>query len=297
MLRNKVAAMGLPGMQTRITLIGVIISAIMVANAAAALAKPDCPDKCGDVEIPFPFGMTEDCYLDKSFNITCDNNTARVGTVPVTHISIESHELRVLQYVARDCYNSTGVRVQYNKANFWAAMYTISSTKNKFTAVGCDTYAYLGGEQNGENYWTGCMSLCSSLRNVVNESCNGIGCCEVELPVGLKNISMKVGSYYNHTNVSEFNPCGYAFVVEQGQFNFSSDYLRNISSEMLPMVLDWAIGNEKCREATRNKTNFACKGNSECHDLHSRDGYHCKCKQGYQGNPYLDDGCQGIIHL
>ncbi|GMY06620.1 putative wall-associated receptor kinase-like 16 [Fagus crenata] len=100
--------MGLPGMQTRITLIGVIISAIMAANAAAALAKPDCPDKCGDVEIPFPFGMTEDCYLDKSFNITCDNNTARVGTVPVTHISIESHELRVFQYVARDCYNSTG---------------------------------------------------------------------------------------------------------------------------------------------------------------------------------------------
>ncbi|GMY06616.1 putative wall-associated receptor kinase-like 16 [Fagus crenata] len=282
-------------MQTRITLIGVIISAIMAANAAAALVKPGCRDQCGNVSVPFPFGLTDGCYLNEDFHITCDDNvTAKKGTVPVKHISIESHELRVMKYVARDCYNSTGARVQYNENNFRAAMYTISKTKNKFTAVGCDTYAYLSGEQNGEKYWTGCMSLCYSLLNVVNGSCSGVGCCEVELADGLKNISTKVGSYYNHTDVSDFNPCGYAFVVEQGQFNFSSDDLRNISSKRLPMVLDWAIGNETCREATRNKTNFACKGNSECHDLNPRDGYRCKCKQGYQGNPYLDDGCQDI---
>ena len=289
--------MGLPGKQTRITLIGVIISAIMAANAAAALVKSGCSHKCGDVEIPFPFGMTEDCYLDKSFNITCNNNIARRGTVTVTNISIESHELRVMQYVAQDCYSKYGVRVNHNEPSFWAAMYTISSTKNKFIAVGCDTKAYLMGKQNGEKYWTGCISVCSSLRNVVNGSCTGVGCCEVEFPDGLKDISVSVHSYDNHTNVLDFNPCGYAFVVEQGQFNFSSDDLRNISSKMLPMVLDWAIGNETCEKAARNEINFACKGNSECHDLHSRDGYHCKCKQGYQGNSYLDDGCQGIIHL
>ena len=250
------------------------------------------------LSLPFPFGLTDGCYLNEDFHITCDDNvTAKTGDVTVTNISIESHELRVLQYVARDCYDSIGESVQNNDPYFWTTMYTISKTKNKFTVVGCDTYAYLSGEQNDEKYWTRCMSLCYSLHNVVNGSCSGVGCCEVELPDGLKNISVSVNSYYNHTNVSDFNLCGYAFVVEQGQFNFSSDDLRNISSKRLPMVLDWAIGNETCREATRNKTNFACKGNSECHDLHSWDGYRCKCKQGYQGNPYLDDGCQGIIHL
>jgi hypothetical protein len=89
--------MGLHGMLTRITLIGVIISAIMAAAAAAALVKPGCHDKCGDVEIPFPFGLKDDCYLDETFHITCDDNvTAKTGTVTVTNISIESHELRVL---------------------------------------------------------------------------------------------------------------------------------------------------------------------------------------------------------
>lgn len=107
---------------------------------------------------------------------------------------------------------------------------------------------------------------------------------------------MEVDSFNNHTNVSDFNPCSSAFIVEQGQFNFSSNYLRNMSKEMLPIVLDWAIGKETCEEAARNKTNFACKRNSECHDRFSTMlGYQCSCKPGYRGNPYLYDGCQGMI--
>uniref|UniRef100_A0A2N9FF72 Wall-associated receptor kinase galacturonan-binding domain-containing protein n=1 Tax=Fagus sylvatica TaxID=28930 RepID=A0A2N9FF72_FAGSY len=100
--------MGLHGMLIQITLIGVIISAIVVAAAEAALAKPGCHDKCGDVEIPFPFGLKDGCYLDETFHIACDDNvTAKTGSLTVTNISIEVHEMRVLSYVARDCYNMT----------------------------------------------------------------------------------------------------------------------------------------------------------------------------------------------
>ncbi|KAE7997212.1 hypothetical protein FH972_001866 [Carpinus fangiana] len=278
---------------------GVIIFAIVGARAASPTSKPGCTNyKCGDVEIPFPFGLTKACYLDDSFSITCQSGKPMIGDVPVTNISIENHGVHVLPFVGEVCYD----KVSGPKSNtynstfyFWAAQtqYTISNSKNKFIVLGCDTFAYLNGFQNGENYTIGCSSQCLSLNNVINGSCSGVGCCEVGFPDGVKVIQVDVYSVYNHTKVRNFNPCSYAFFVEKGKFNFSTDYLMDLGKEKLPMVLDWAVGNETCAEA-QDKPNFACQENSECHDLQTRQGYRCNCKQGYKGNPYLHGGCQDV---
>ncbi|KAE8100175.1 hypothetical protein FH972_018100 [Carpinus fangiana] len=189
------------------------------------------------------------------------------------------------------------VRVQgrryKNKPEFRVSQYTISNSKNKFTVIGCDTSAYLSGYQNGELYKIGCSSECPTFKNVVNGSCSGVGCCELGFPDGLKNIStVEVNSFNNHSNVWDFNPCGY-----EGQFNFTADHLKNYTNQTVPLVLDWAVSNLTCEEA-RNKPNFACKDiNNECIDLQTRqDGYRCQCKQGCKGNPYLQGqgGCQDI---
>ncbi|XP_040997136.1 putative wall-associated receptor kinase-like 16 [Juglans microcarpa x Juglans regia] len=91
-----------------ISFIGMILLAMVAAAAAAAAAQaqPGCANKCGDnVEIPFPFGLSEECYLNKMFNISCDDSlSATIGVnVRVTNISIEAHEMHVLALVARDC--------------------------------------------------------------------------------------------------------------------------------------------------------------------------------------------------
>ncbi|KAG6626120.1 hypothetical protein CIPAW_15G025200 [Carya illinoinensis] len=288
-----------------ISFIGVLILFAMVAASAvaAAQAKPGCTHKCGDVEIPFPFGLSKDCFLgddnDQSFSITCDGSDPKpkTGNITVTNISIEAHEMHVLTPVVKYCYSQSGdVQFWNNSYIILQATQSVSKTKNEFTVVGCDTIGMIGGFQNGDKYWTGCVSKCNtSLKSVVNGSCSGVGCCKVEFPYGWQYIDVHMRSIDNHVNVWGFNPCSYAFVVERGKFNFSTDYFKDLTAELrLPMVFDWVVGNKSCEEA-KKKPNFACKDkNSKCHDPERRSGYQCKCEPGYQGNPYLPDGCLDI---
>lgn len=41
---------------------------------AASLANPVCQDKCGDVNFYFTFGVGEGCYMNKSFEVVCNDS-------------------------------------------------------------------------------------------------------------------------------------------------------------------------------------------------------------------------------
>ncbi|GFY85546.1 wall associated kinase 5 [Actinidia rufa] len=197
-------------------------------------------------------------------------------------------------HCARDCYNKQYLREYYNDPWMTSAKFPISNDQNKFIAVGCDTYAVIKGSQ-GQKYTTGCLSLCDSIDNVINGSCSGIGCCQAIIPKEVRSFNITVNSYEKHANVWDFNPCSYAFVVEDNTYNFSSLDLKNFQNRTtVSVVLDWSVGNETCDEARKNQTSYACKENSECYNFDNGPGYRCNCSEGYEGNPYLSNGCQDI---
>ncbi|MCI17588.1 wall-associated receptor kinase 2-like [Trifolium medium] len=144
------------------------------------------------------------------------------------------------------------------------------------------------------------MALCNRLNDIVaNESCSGTGCCKVSIPqdhVLTKVTYGTVGVFNNHSAVHDFNPCGYAFLVENGAYSFTSTDLLKLEKEEFPVLLDWAVGNQTCQQAQKDLSNYACKDNkSTCYDATERSGYLCRCFNGYWGNPYLIHGCQGIL--
>ncbi|KAF5785591.1 hypothetical protein HanXRQr2_Chr10g0430391 [Helianthus annuus] len=156
------------------------------------------------------------------------------------------------------------------------------------------------------------MVFCSRPDEVVGGNCSGNGCCESSIPQDINYYKTQVDSLRNSgnmTDTSSFAPCTYAFVGEENVFKFNglndltardvndTSFFDWIESHV-PIVLDWAIGNQSCAQA--NKTNdFACQANSTCVDsTREAGGYRCGCKEGYEGNPYLSPGCLGTIdHL
>ncbi|XP_022007551.1 wall-associated receptor kinase-like 2 [Helianthus annuus] len=143
----------------------------------------------------------------------------------------------------------------------------------------------------------GCFGLCRNVDVVPNGRCSGIGCCQTSIPDRLLYYNTTLHSLTRHSDVWHFNECGYCFLVEEGRFEFGGaahlstsylDFAKRIESTM-PVVVDWVIApSESCATEVNS-----CKGNSSCYDVDGG-GYRCKCNSGYEGNPYLDPGCQGV---
>ncbi|CAH8389964.1 unnamed protein product [Eruca vesicaria subsp. sativa] len=255
---------------------------------------PGCPTRCGNVSIEYPFGISTGCYYagHDSFNLTCNETTNKLffgNNMQVINIS-HSGELRILKSISFRCYNTTSVT---GRSTFKTTLTNFTlSNKNSFTAVGCNTYAFMTTTYEDRNYSTGCLSICDSIPKE-NGLCSGEGCCHTSVPKGSKRFRIRSRRFDRETSVSDFNPCSYAFLVEDGMFRFSpAKDLQNLRNVMkFPILLDWSIGGQTCQKVGNTRI---CGKNSVCLDSTTRTGYNCKCKAGYDGNPYLPEGCQDI---
>ncbi|CAH2050885.1 unnamed protein product [Thlaspi arvense] len=294
------------GSKEKLLVVMVAVAAVTAALPFAVIAAPTtaslagCKNHCGSVSITYPFGMDkQECYLNVDFRIQCNNSVPYLGdsNIDISKIMLLEGQMRLPMFVGRACYNQFGnyMSKDSNDPSLRLGRFSISNTKNKFVAIGCDTIASVQVQIFGlnGNVSTGCNTQCNEMTDIPSGDCSGIGCCEANIPSEVGKYTIFMATYNFHRDVSSFNNCSYAFVVEEGEFNFSASYLQNFNEETMPVVVDWTVDNKTCDEARKDIASYACGDNTHCVEPNGN-GYICKCMEGYDGNPYLSDGCQDI---
>ncbi|KAF3335169.1 Wall-associated receptor kinase 2 [Carex littledalei] len=178
-------------------------------------------------------------------------------------------------------------------------MHRISNTHNLLVVIGCNTLSYIKSQRDSNglysyDYYTGCLSYCNDSNSIIDGTCSGVGCCQVTIPSGLSDNLVTFGGY-SHDGFLSFNPCDYSFLVDQDWFKFGKSNLTMSTNTSVPVWLNWALRENNCAQAQKNPELYGCRSrNSECYDSVNGPGYLCKCLKGYQGNPYLVNGCADI---
>ncbi|KAL0441499.1 UNVERIFIED_CONTAM: Wall-associated receptor kinase-like 8 [Sesamum radiatum] len=161
-------------------------------TATFSIAKPGCPTRCGNLEIPFPFGLGSNCSMDSPFDIYCNTSTnppTPYIPLPINMsevVEISGEHIRVKSPVSGGFCNMSGVSAPDDfetpfrySLSFLSTPYTLSDA-NQLTAFGCDdlaTVAVQGGAATAE-YTGGCLAYCPEAGLSRNGSCPGNGCCQ-----------------------------------------------------------------------------------------------------------------------
>ncbi|KAL2518932.1 Wall-associated receptor kinase-like 8 [Abeliophyllum distichum] len=266
---------------------------------AIPLSKPNCPDMCGNVIIPYPFGIGQECSANPSFTIDCRNFTN-----PKTPF-LSSLDLQVLEVSLRrgivivnqpvspmNC--STQQKEQSLGKSLFGTPFIFSRFYNVLIVLGCKNVVTLLTNKTTAGV---CMAVCrSSGYTPTYTSCNGVDCCKTNIPQLLQEQQIIYRSSDTNTRF-----CGYAFLVHDNWL--LNDYKKykglqgNLSNPfdnefvLAPVALDWEFRPADFELVIcRNRPYYSSDGRI----LYNSSSMLCLCKNGFDGNPYLKHGCQDI---
>ncbi|BFG31208.1 hypothetical protein CerSpe_174820 [Prunus speciosa] len=299
----------------RIIILSCCYGAATTSAASAPIAKPNCTTHCGDVAIPYPFGIGphKDCYLDEWFQIECRHNNSTTSanysrqapflkSVNLEVLSISPFEdgggTQSVQVKNPITFFSCEGKETRQPQNLKGSPFIYSQRYNIFIAVGCDLFARMNSDYGPVAV---CGSICRNTTEGDNGDCNdNNGCCRGIPTYELTNFSIDEIPSNSSTSDAK-DDCKYAFLVDKFWFGDNLTNFRDVKDmDSVPVVLDWMLNvhdyGERFSEGFREKPDLPDNQSIPfcTRNWYNRSTMICDCPRGTEGNPYLLQPCQDI---
>ncbi|CAI9756029.1 unnamed protein product [Fraxinus pennsylvanica] len=266
---------------------------------AIRLSKPNCPESSGNVKIPFPFGIGQECSANSSFTIDCRNFTN--FEIPfLSSLNLEVLEVNLTQglVVTNQPVSPMNCSSEEKYLSLGKSLletpFIFPKFYNVLMVLGCKNVVSL---VTNNKIAGGCMAICgSSGYNLTDTDCNGLGCCKIDIPEQLKEQQI----IYSSTDTSTDSFCGYAFLVEDYWFRNNSRKYKGLQDNLsnpfdkefvhAPVALGWEFPIADLDWGYCNYRLFSYSFGTQDYSYTKT----CKCRYGFEGNPYLEKGCQDI---
>ncbi|CAO2837563.1 unnamed protein product [Amaranthus hypochondriacus] len=270
-------------------------------NRTSPIAKLNCSDHCGNVEIPHPFGIGAGCYYNESYAIIC--NTSFSPPKPfLYHFNLEildinwpgryskgdilydqdlSEQILLVGNIVQNICTSHGGDPA-EPVDLRNSPYRFSRWYNVFVVSGCGVNAVLKNRDG--DIVTGCASMCMNDTSMTKSSnCFGVECCQATVLS-----SSPTDDYFGRSADLDF----YEIVSSSQTCNVTAGLLDiysmtnfsgSLSSpKLFPTVLEWRTAD------------IAPSESFSCNNWNRGRSQRCLCEdyKGYKGNPYLPNGCQ-----
>ncbi|KAL8499823.1 hypothetical protein ACS0TY_019710 [Phlomoides rotata] len=293
-------------------LLAILIIIVLTINVAqgeeVSLSKSGCPQKCGKVIIPYPFGIGSKCSHNSSFTVDCRKNATNppkpylssIGGLEVVEVSLYSKRVTVMQAAFPLKCSSNETLMSSLGKSLVGSPYTLLSS---LAVVGCNIEVRLVDVRTNSSF-QGCRPICG----FTTYGCYGINCCQISTTATRPPQELVIS--YKTFDDGDGRGCGgYAFLADYDWFT-DDQYRRNylsfqnqsnpldMPSQDVPMTLDWDFTGIStltgqgiiCYNFTRSY--FVTLGSN----ITNKANYSlCDCKYGFEGNPFLPGGgCQDI---